>query len=568
MERARDRLERRGDTRPRARYEVGSKLDVADVGAAPAAARETWRCDSGGAGLRQAQEDAGPQTHDVAMVVRARSASIPRDVDPARARDEVGRERERRDRDEEPRVDEHAHARETRDSGGDGLGVGADGERKPAGLDGRADEVAELDRCALDVRERAVGLDVQRCARLVGDPPRIERIRGRRRGDEVGPAGRCRRDIDPPVRRRSDHGALRALAGVRGGNGDEPGGCAERGDELRRARIERDDPLRPRAKDGGLFPGPADGRRVRRGERARRLGPFAAAWRGHGEEETDEERAAVHGRLSMGNGVRAGSAGSAGELGGMDESAWQRALIATVVVALALAVAKVVDRALTRRLDLAPEALTRYRVLRRSVIVAIVVVGVLSALLVIPEVRAVAGGVLASSAVAALVLGMAARSTLANFVAGILIAFTQPLRLGDEVEVGDASGAVEEIGLTYTVIRTASGERFFIPNEKLASDTIRNATIASRERLARVTIPVPLSSDLERVVSALEEEAKGVVDSRPDREPAVTVTDFERAASVAVVTVEAWAAPGRVAGVEGSIRRAAHRRLRAEGVFA
>ena len=252
----------------------------------------------------------------------------------------------------------------------------------------------------------------------------------------------------------------------------------------------------------------------------------------------------------------------------MDESVWQRALIAAVVVVLALAIAKLVDRALTRRLDLPPHALTRYKVLRRSVVVAIVVVGVLSALLVIPEVRAVAGGVLASSAVVALVLGMAARSTLANFVAGLLIAFTQPLRLGDEVEVDTAVGMVEEIGLTYTVIGTPSGERFYIPNEKLASDTIRNATIASRERLARVEIPVSMSSDLERVVSALEEEAKGVVESKPDREPAVTVTDFERAASVAVVTVEAWAPPGRVAEVEASLRRAAHRRLRAEDTFA
>ncbi len=251
----------------------------------------------------------------------------------------------------------------------------------------------------------------------------------------------------------------------------------------------------------------------------------------------------------------------------MDSEWVKRAVTAAAVVLIALVAARLVDRALTRRLDLPPEALTRYRVLRRSVIVAIVVVGVLSALLVIPEVRAVAGGVLASSAVVALVVGMAARSTLANFVAGILIAFTQPLRLGDEVAVDDASGSVEEIGLTYTVIRTASGDRFFIPNEKLASDTIRNATIASRERLARVTIPVPLSSDLDRVVSALEEEARAVVESRPDREPAVTVSDFEPAAA-AVVTVEVWAPPGQVGDVEASLRRAAHRRLRSEGVFA
>ena len=80
----------------------------------------------------------------------------------------------------------------------------------------------------------------------------------------------------------------------------------------------------------------------------------------------------------------------------------------------------------------------------------IVFVGVLSALLVIPDVRALAGGVLASSAVIGLVSGFASQSTISNVVAGILIAVTQPLRLGDEVEVEGDRGIVEEIGLTYT----------------------------------------------------------------------------------------------------------------------
>ena len=99
-------------------------------------------------------------------------------------------------------------------------------------------------------------------------------------------------------------------------------------------------------------------------------------------------------------------------------------------------------------------------------------IGVLSALLVIPEVRAVAGGILASSAIIGLVAGFAARSTLANFVAGILIALAQPLRLGDWVEIGDDAGVVEEIGLTFTMIRTRDDMRLVIPNERLASDTI------------------------------------------------------------------------------------------------
>lgn len=159
------------------------------------------------------------------------------------------------------------------------------------------------------------------------------------------------------------------------------------------------------------------------------------------------------------------------------ESEWlQRAVVAGVVLMIALVAARVVDRAIFGRFNLSPEALTRYRVLRRSIVAAIVGLGVLSALLVIPEVRAVAGTILASGAVIAIVLGLAAQTTLSNFVAGLLIAFTQPLRLGDDVEVGPAVGVVEEIGLTYTVIRGEGGSRFFVPNTKLASDTIRNET--------------------------------------------------------------------------------------------
>jgi hypothetical protein len=80
----------------------------------------------------------------------------------------------------------------------------------------------------------------------------------------------------------------------------------------------------------------------------------------------------------------------------------------------------------------------------------------------------VAGSILASSAILALVVGLAAQSTLSNFVAGILIAFTQPLRLGDAVAVAGASGTVE--GRWY---RNGGG---FIPasSRKLATECRKN----------------------------------------------------------------------------------------------
>ena len=91
---------------------------------------------------------------------------------------------------------------------------------------------------------------------------------------------------------------------------------------------------------------------------------------------------------------------------------------------LAAVARQAVDARISRR-NLDAAAATRYRVLRRSIFSAIVFVGVLSALLVIPQVRSIAGGILASSApCSALVLGFAAQRTIGNFIAGLLIAFT------------------------------------------------------------------------------------------------------------------------------------------------
>jgi len=89
--------------------------------------------------------------------------------------------------------------------------------------------------------------------------------------------------------------------------------------------------------------------------------------------------------------------------------------------------------------------------------------------------------------VLALVVGFASQRTLANFVAGILIAITQPVRLGDRVSYAGVDGVVEEIGVTYTFIRAADGSRLVVPNDKLASDTIVNSSIRNRETFAEIT---------------------------------------------------------------------------------
>src|SRR5216117_2959718 len=204
---------------------------------------------------------------------------------------------------------------------------------------------------------------------------------------------------------------------------------------------------------------------------------------------------------------------------------WHRLVVVGVVMLITIVVARLIDRRIARR-QLAPEAMTRYRIVRRSITATIFFVGLLSALLVIPQVRAVAGGLLASSAVLGIVVGFASQRTLGNFVAGLLIAFTQPLRLGDDVVIEDTEGVVEEIGLIYTFVRTENGDRLVIPNEKLASDTIRNSTIRRREKVAEISVQVPLSSDLTRVVQRLQQELAG------ERDPSVFVSDLTGNATI------------------------------------
>src|SRR5216117_2137933 len=199
---------------------------------------------------------------------------------------------------------------------------------------------------------------------------------------------------------------------------------------------------------------------------------------------------------------------------------WHRLIVFGVVLLITVVAARLIDRRIARR-QLTPEAMTRYRVVRRGVTTTVIFVGLLSALLVIPQVRAVAGGLLASTAVVGIIVGFASQRTLGNFVAGLLIAFTQPVRLGDDVVVEDTEGTVEEIGLIYTFVRTENGDRLVIPNEKLASDTIRNSTIRSREKVAEISLQVPLGKDLGAVVELLREAV--AAESAP--EVAVTALD-------------------------------------------
>jgi small-conductance mechanosensitive channel len=189
---------------------------------------------------------------------------------------------------------------------------------------------------------------------------------------------------------------------------------------------------------------------------------------------------------------------------------------AVVSIALALLVATLLDRYFARRGHRLAEAVTRghvtpvldtrLRFIRRLLYASILLIGIAVALSQFTGLSKLAASVLASSALAAAIIGFASRQVLANVVAGIMLAVTQPLRVGDWVTFEDQYGVVEDVRLNYTVLRTPADQRIVIPNERLAAGILRNDTLGSDAIGLDVSLWLPLAADAERALAALNEE--------------------------------------------------------------
>jgi small-conductance mechanosensitive channel len=247
-----------------------------------------------------------------------------------------------------------------------------------------------------------------------------------------------------------------------------------------------------------------------------------------------------------------------------DNSDWVTAVISIVV---ALVLATLLDRTLARRGQQVASAVirgelsaatdTRLRFIRRLVYAAIIAVGVAVALAQFDGINRLAASLLASGAIAAAILGFAARQTLANFIAGIMLAVTQPLRVGDWVYVEEQYGVVDDIRLTYTFLRAPGGQQIVVPNEKLASGILRNDTLGAGAIALDVHIWIPATADAGRAVRALEEET------------GQTVTVAETAVEGVRLAVGGDPCPPpERAPREAALRLRCLDRLRAEGLLA
>ncbi|MCS7006053.1 MAG: mechanosensitive ion channel family protein, partial [Gaiellaceae bacterium] len=139
---------------------------------------------------------------------------------------------------------------------------------------------------------------------------------------------------------------------------------------------------------------------------------------------------------------------------------------------------------------------TMYSFLVRILVVLVALVGVWSVLSIFPATTEVAHAFLASSAVLAVVAGLALTTPLGNLGAGVLLALTQPVRLGDRVTVGAHTGRVERITISYTALVSDNGSEIFVPNRAMVSETIVNRSGRDPRRLVSASVPVRLGASL------------------------------------------------------------------------
>jgi small-conductance mechanosensitive channel len=254
-----------------------------------------------------------------------------------------------------------------------------------------------------------------------------------------------------------------------------------------------------------------------------------------------------------------------------EQSFWQANgdwISAAITMAIALTIAIVVDRYVLAHagryasrvadVSVSRAANTRLRLVRRLIFVVIVVIGAAIALNYVTKLDKLATALLASSAVIALVAGLAARQVLANPLAGIMLAITQPIRIGDSITIDEQDGRVEDLTLSYTFIDTGDGRLMVVPNEHIVASVVFNRSTGDRSAPATASVWLPLAANLGKARRALE----------PLEFSSVSVVEIT--AEGVRIEVQGSRDPTRtvMAGEEAALREKAHEALREAGVLA
>jgi len=198
---------------------------------------------------------------------------------------------------------------------------------------------------------------------------------------------------------------------------------------------------------------------------------------------------------------------------------------------LIISVVNVVDDVILARYDIdardnleARRVHTQTRVLSRTVMIIIGGIGFAAAMMTFPSIRQIGASMLASAGIVGLVVGLAARPTIGNLIAGLQIAMTQPIRLDDVVIMEGEWGRIEEITSTYVVVRIWDQRRLIVPLQHVIEQPFQNWTRSSADILGTVFIYTDYTVPVEKVRAKLREIA-GQAEQWDERVCVLQVTD-------------------------------------------
>jgi small-conductance mechanosensitive channel len=104
-------------------------------------------------------------------------------------------------------------------------------------------------------------------------------------------------------------------------------------------------------------------------------------------------------------------------------------------------------------------------------------------------------------------IGFGLQNIVNNFVSGLILLFERPVKIGDEIKIGDASGTIQRIGIRASLIKQWDNSEIIVPNSKLISENVTNWTFSARKRGIEIPVSITPGAEPRTVIELLEKVA-------------------------------------------------------------
>ncbi|MBN1322644.1 MAG: mechanosensitive ion channel family protein [Methanotrichaceae archaeon] len=169
---------------------------------------------------------------------------------------------------------------------------------------------------------------------------------------------------------------------------------------------------------------------------------------------------------------------------------------------------------------------TFHTITRRLLVAFVYTVGILTAILQVPQLHSLATAMLAGAGLATVAIGLAAQESLSNIISGIFIAIFKPIRIGDYVDFDGQYGQIEDLTLRHTVVCTWDLKRIIVPNSVMGRENIVNWSINDPEVIWPVDIGIAYTADIDKARSIILREAMNHPYVMKDEEINIRVTEL------------------------------------------